>query len=550
MNNEFDLIKEGKLCVERSLYQRAEELFKQAIALNSGNSEAYAELGKVYYIQGHFPDCRTHLEKAIQIDGENTCAYFLFAKAYKEEGRFPEALQGFKKAVELNTRQGIVPLETITEQCHRELSALYYRQRDFSAAAEELRKARMCGCPQETYQEQLQQLYRGQIRVLGELNFTGEYEKASDESVRAEEFIGPESPMFYNMVRNEADISSKKIELGGNVRALTVTLTNKCNLACIMCKTHYKPWDLPVKCIEEIVGLFPYLERVMWQGGEVFLYEGFREMLKEAARFPMRQIIATNGILINRELAEILVKSNVELTFSIDGATKEVYEHIRQGARFEQVLASVEWINQMRETYNPTMQTRLNVLVMRSNYHQIEGFLDFAKKYRFTTVFFNSTGEDFQNARENVFCYARDDEVVRYLDTIRNKVACKAKEYGIRLENWLPTPGFLDKAQAETHSSQISSQEKEAVPQEKKNILLCHAPWQRMYVDCGGTVRPDCLCPTDRPIGSITENTFAQLWNGEKMKEYRSKILSNQAEGFCNPDCVFGRVAPVNLKFV
>ena len=74
------------------------------------------------------------------------------------------------------------------------------------------------------------------------------------------------------------------------------------------------------------------------------------------------------------------------------------------------------------------MDTRLNVLIMRANCHQIEEFLDFAKKYEFTTLFFNSAGCDFMNLKENIFYYNRDPEVLARLTKIRDNVIKKAIE--------------------------------------------------------------------------------------------------------------------------
>jgi MoaA/NifB/PqqE/SkfB family radical SAM enzyme len=288
----------------------------------------------------------------------------------------------------------------------------------------------------------------------------------------------------------------------------------------------------------------------MWQGGEIFLYEGFKDLLKEASRFPMRQIIATNGLLMDREFAEIMVKSNVELTFSIDGATKEVYEHIRRGARFEKLIESVNLINEFRQRFNPEMETRMNVLVMRSNFHQLEQFLDFAKQHKFNIVFFNSTGEDFENLRENIFCHSRDEQALVYINKLRAKLATKAKEYGIRLENWLPTIEFFSHSPSSSGAQQEIKNQDDGQKKQINNKLLCHAPWQRLYIDCGGEVRPDCLCPVKHYVGNISKNSLEEMWNGEKLKEYRKRLINNNYRDFCNPDCVFGRVPEMNLKFI
>jgi MoaA/NifB/PqqE/SkfB family radical SAM enzyme len=539
MDSEINLIEKGKSYFAQKDYEQAERVFTEALLVNPNNEQAYFELGKIYYIQQRYAEAIEKFKKAISLNPDYIYAHFLLAKTYKEENMYEESIKEFTRALELGYEN---------EDIHSELYAVYKSLNKFSIAAEELKKALDKGHRKELYQVELETLYRGQIRLIQTYNFEGRYSNALGETEEASKFICKESPMFQNMLQNETEIAQKKVTLSCKMRALTVTLTNKCNLACIMCKTRTKPWDLPEKHIKEIITLFPYLERVMWQGGEVFLYAGFKDLLKEAGRFPMRKIIATNGLLIDREFAEIMVKSNVELTFSIDGATKEVYEHIRAGAQFEKVIESVNLINELRQSLNPKMETRLNVLVMRSNCHQIEQFLDFAKQYKFNTVFFNSTGNDFQNLSENIFCYSRDDKVISYINKIKTKLANKAKEYNIRLENWLPSSEFF--GQAQTGPASEVAKESEDKPINKNEKLFCHVPWQRLYIDCGGAVRPDCLCPTEKYLGNISEDALEEMWNGEKMKEYRRRIVNNDFKNFCNPDCIFGRVAQKNLKFV
>lgn len=610
MDSEAILIKKGKDYLNQREYQLAEEIFKKTAQLNPNNGQAYCELGKICCIQQRYTEAVEKLEKAIRLNQDDTCAHFLLGKAYKELNRYEESIIEFQKALELNYQEVSLHLDTINEQAYFEMGSIYYIQQryletieklekaiainpnyifahlllaksykakneylksvrefervlelgykdenihkelsgiyrilnKFDLAAKELKKALENGYEKKLYQTDLDNLYRQQIHLVQSLNFDGKYSEVLKEAERACKLIPKENLRSQNILHNEVEIAQKKISLSSKIRSLTITLTNKCNLACLMCQTRNTPWDLPKKTIQEIISLFPYLERIMWQGGEAFLFEGFKELLKEASRFPMRQVIATNGLLIDDEVAEIIVKSNVELTFSIDGATKEVYEHIRRGARFEEVIEKINLVNGLRSKLNSNMKTRLNVLIMRTNYYQIEEFLDFAKQYKFDTLFFNATGCDFKNLSENVFYYNQDKEVLEYINKIRLKIAKKAQDYEICLENWLPSFEFFNK-----NHTQVQKQENK---QHKDEKLFCHAPWQRLYIDCGGNVRPDCLCLPERPVGNLLENTLEQIWNNEKIKEYRRKIVNHDYQNLCNPDCVWGRVPEKNLKFV
>jgi sulfatase maturation enzyme AslB (radical SAM superfamily) len=146
---------------------------------------------------------------------------------------------------------------------------------------------------------------------------------------------------FINRLINELEINDKKVILESKPQAMIVMLSNLCNINCIMCGVKDKKWELPKKTIMEIIEYFPYLEYIQWQGGEVFLLDYFKGLFREAARFPnIRQIINTNGLLITEDWAKDLIGGKADITFSIDGVTKDVYEYVRKGAEFEDLLES------------------------------------------------------------------------------------------------------------------------------------------------------------------------------------------------------------------
>ena len=464
MNAEGNLIDTGRNYINQEKYKLAEEIFKKVIQLSPDNEHAHFELGKIYCIQQRYAEAAERLERAIALNQNNICAHFLLAKAYREKAKYQEAIREFQKTLELNSQEGIVHLDSVDEQVYFELGIVYFILQRYFDAVENLERSIKINPDFTNPYPLLTQAYEQQMRLIQFRNFEGRYQEALVEARRTYQLIPKEKLKLQNILSNEMEIAQKKIILSSKIRSLTVSLTNKCNLNCLMCQSKDIPWDLPPKAAQEIISLFPYLERVMWQGGEVFLYKGFKDILVEASKFPIRQIISTNWLLIDREIAKIMVESNVELTFSIDGATKEVYEHIRKGADFYRVVEKINLINELRQSLNPRMETRLNVLIMRANYHQIEQFLDFAKEYQFNTLFFNSTGCDFINIRENVFYYHRDKNVIEYINKIRTRVEDKAKEYEIRLENWLPTLDFFNKSQPidnqEVNEGEVKHEEK------------------------------------------------------------------------------------------
>jgi MoaA/NifB/PqqE/SkfB family radical SAM enzyme len=332
-----------------------------------------------------------------------------------------------------------------------------------------------------------------------------------------------------NKLLNEKEIREKKVILDSLMKGLVITLSSRCNLKCIMCEVRNTQWDIPRHIIEEVIGLFPYLETVIWQGGEPFFLEYFEELFDEASKFSnLKQMIVTNGLLITDNWIERLVKNNVELTFSIDGVTREVYEQIRIGADFSCVISNLKAIRDARRKYNPEkMSLRLHVVVMRSNYYQLLDFIEFAREYGFNAVHLISMWGN-NNSAENIF-HNREKKALAYIDTVRERIEEKAKRYSIQLLNSLPCN--------EKHAG--SAQEK-GIDYIADNGLFCLLPWQQLNIDPGGGVRPGCLCLKN--IGNILNNGLKDLWNNEQIQVYRKKIIDYEYKSWCNAACVSGQI--------
>ena len=76
--------------------------------------------------------------------------------------------------------------------------------------------------------------------------------------------------------------------------------------------------------------------------------------------------------------------------------------------------------------------------------------------------------------------------------------------------------------------------------------MACHWPWQDLWIDKGGRVRPHCFCGND--IGNVTEEPVLSLWNNERMRTYRRRLYANAAAGWCANRCVEGAVPSAALS--
>jgi radical SAM protein with 4Fe4S-binding SPASM domain len=65
------------------------------------------------------------------------------------------------------------------------------------------------------------------------------------------------------------------------------------------------------------------------------------------------------------------------------------------------------------------------------------------------------------------------------------------------------------------------------------NKTFCMFPWIHLYVNTDGEAYPCCTTLYEYPIGNVREQTINELWNSEKLKEVRKKLLAGERVDGC-----------------
>jgi len=335
-----------------------------------------------------------------------------------------------------------------------------------------------------------------------------------------------------NKKLNQLEIQERKIKLDSKLRRLMVVLTGRCNIDCIMCERKSNGSTFPRQAIEQIVGLFPYLDSIMWQGGEVFMVDYFKEFFQEASRYPqLTQEINTNGLLITEEWAENIARANTRLIFSIDSTDKTIYEYIRKGAKFETLIRNVSLIKEAKQRYNKLeAMDIINIVVMRSNYEHLDSFIDFALEYGFRGLNFMYMNGNIC-PEENIFSPA-DRQAQDYLRRCVPRIIERGNSLNINVTCDFTPLLFDDRSIAL----------KESKSGRGEDGLFCLLPWKSLFIDGTqeGNVYPECVCRI--PVGNIFKEPLTEIWNSENMQAYRNKIINRELENWCNSNCINGIV--------
>lgn len=395
-----------------------------------------------------------------------------------------------------------------------------------------------------------------------------------------------------NALLNEKEIMADRVVLNSKPRRMQIILTNKCNLKCIMCNVHETEWSFSDQKVQELKELIPYLEHIVWQGGEVFLHNNFSELMDFAFTNKVKQTIITNGLLIDEDLAERLVKYGVKLAVSIDYVEKDGYEKIRRNGSFDKLVSNLMLLNKMQERYhNDDFEMKMSVVVMKSNYDKLYDILEFAKKYGFNAVEFNPIELRTANTDEQMFFANIDYAKIRYLDILIPELTEKANKYGIKIVSAIPSESVAEQMLEEKRQFNITKSEvNKYIVGDKKNInpalinkikvpyteytpfkeginkkfLLqlhikqilyfikkkiykktsgkyCFVPWESIFVDLNGYIMPGCNCFLYY-YDTIKSKSLFEIWNSKSMQIYRANIVRNEYKNICTQQCIHGSI--------
>lgn len=330
---------------------------------------------------------------------------------------------------------------------------------------------------------------------------------------------------------NEAELKEKKRVLKSMPLSLRIILNNQCNTNCIMCDIFEQKnkFSIPYEVIRQINYFFPYLERIDWQGGEVFLVEHFEEMLREVSLYSnIHQTLQTNGLLLDRKWSELLAKYDATVLFSVDSTKKETYEYIRRGGRFEDLLDNIAVFNEYKEKYCAKSAKVLCVCLMRANYDELEEFVSFAIKYKFNRISFGALHGS-KALNENIFSPA-DKKALGRIKENMPLIEKICEENNIILDcSFKAYLGSNDEATVTKPDTEDGGKE-----------IKCKLPWTNLCIDAirGGDVYPECLC--SKSVGNIMRDPLVNAWNSPLMQQYRSVVLSGNIGSICSEYC--GRI--------
>ena len=158
-------------------------------------------------------------------------------------------------------------------------------------------------------------------------------------------------------------------------------VTKGCNLRCIHCRATatelMSPTDLPTEKAKNIIDQIAAFANpiLVLSGGEPLYRRDIFELASYATSKGIRVALATNGTLVDKNIAKKIVDAGVKrVSISLDGADAKTHDSFRgiPGA-FENALQGLKNLRELG------MGVQINMTVARHNAHQLPDVLELAR---------------------------------------------------------------------------------------------------------------------------------------------------------------------------
>ena len=197
-----------------------------------------------------------------------------------------------------------------------------------------------------------------------------------------------------NFIMNNIDRINKHRIVKSFPTSAALNVTNLCNLRCKFCEIHYfykkakeqsgkvSPNHLDVDILKNSDEWLKYITGIELSGatGEAFVNPNITEVICYLKRLGIRLSATTNGLLIDKKVAQQLVDSKFDsLLFSIHAGDSKTYANL-QGGDFDRLLSNVEsLVNLKRRLKSDYPQIVMNFALNKENAHSVKDLMKWSK---------------------------------------------------------------------------------------------------------------------------------------------------------------------------
>lgn len=299
---------------------------------------------------------------------------------------------------------------------------------------------------------------------------------------------------------------------------LEIGLTNACNHRCIFCALEYTGYhpvmlekDLIIHNLKDLSA--KGLKSVIYAGeGEPLLHKNAGEIINSTREFGIDVALSTNGVLLNSDFSENCLKSLTWVRFSVAGIKEDTYKNIHQckNEDLRKVLNNIQNAVEVKKKQKLSTTLGVQLVLLPENQREV---IQMAKEFRKIGVDYFTIKPFSKHPQSN------HDVQIDYRELSELEQQLKQEE----------TTEY--KIYYRAHAMEKLCQ--------KRDYKQCLALPFMVYIDAKGNIWPCVVFMGKQELsyGNLYNNSFIEIWNGEKRKEIIEYFNQMDLEKNCRQLC-------------
>jgi len=298
----------------------------------------------------------------------------------------------------------------------------------------------------------------------------------------------------------------------------TVIATYRCNARCNMCNRYKAPSKPEEEISLETIRKLPPMYFTNITGGEPFIREDLKGIVRELYKKSDRIVISTNGFFTDRIVDLCREFPQIGIRISIEGLEETNNEIRGLEDGFNRGYATLKTLREMGMKdvgFGMTVQDR--------------NAQDLVPLYKIS----DEMGMEFATASlHNSFYFVESGNIIHDRPVVAGHFEDLVNEL---LKSWSPKKWF----RAYFNHGLIN------YIYSQKRLLPCDMSFDTFFIDPYGDVMPCNGTKEKEVMGNLNEQDWDELWNSEEAETVRKKVRC------CNRNCwMIGSVSPAMHKYI
>ena len=275
---------------------------------------------------------------------------------------------------------------------------------------------------------------------------------------------------------------------------ISIEPTNACNARCPVCETgkgdmQRKSGFLDEKLYQAFIDEAAPTTAVLlyYFMGEPFMHRSSYDMIRYAREKGIYVETCTTGDFVDPE--GVIYSDINKISFQLGGMDNETHQRYRVRTRLDKAIANLERLIELRKKHEESaVEIEVGFIVMRHNEHQVDDFLDWAKK----------------------------------IGVHRASIIDPCARNMLEAHAYLPKNRKYWYYDEEAFAQGILKPKK--LPDNE-----CVWVWNSIQLNWDGTAVPCCRDPNGKfPLGNVFERGVKAVFNGEAATAFRRRLLEEQ----------------------